>query len=63
MQVRDTVKWESRPVLAPTIQLAPLYFPTGEGRWTVEHTWVRTREFVWMPFPVQRVRLVSEEVT
>jgi hypothetical protein len=53
MQVCEPVTWESIPVLAPTIQCAPLYFPTGDGKWTAEYIWVRTRDFVWMTFPVQ----------
>jgi hypothetical protein len=53
MQVREsmTCEWESIPVLAPTLKFVPLYFPTSDGKWTAEYTWVRTRDFVWMAFP------------
>jgi hypothetical protein len=53
MQVCDPVTWESLPVLAPTIQWVPLYFPTSDGKWTTEYIWVRTRDFVWLSFPAQ----------
>lgn len=55
MQVCETVTWESIPALTPTIKWVPLYFPTSDGSWTVEYTWVRTMDFVWLTFPTLEI--------